>query len=484
MGVVLGAIILIGGFFFLLLLPFLLMGKSVHEKYVSDQCDKGISTPQARTAPERNAIINATPPPKFRCAQERRDYYRKVQNAFDEKSFFDAIYSPRYPELGNRTIDYGRNKVYSSDLERMANKSMFSALSANNYRWYNWVEDDPFIKNSYYWYLAIWSYIYSFEREYIGYPYKPRQVALTDKERAYIELCVPERLRRLPRDIRLERFPQLAEKMQWEKPGGYSWTDDALAYGGTKGIPVVMLPIMNPHPKDLDIYWSEEFVAEYERLYRESSKKMDDLWARYDDDDLKDMCDRIDAGMEINPDYFPAKENPYHKPYDEKEIVRLYPSAKHRHEYGSCGFPHNSVKMERLIGGTFPIGGMTEDERNEIAEYMILGRTNGGESNQYANTILADDIWFPQIASFSYEPSLERFVLYQKSSAASLSNEEDVCYSGFEKLLDARVFNWVWGKTGPITLMEKTLVKAENPGKGCVYHVYELPRLAGFKTDL
>ena len=24
----------------------------------------------------------------------------------------------------------------------------------------------------------------------------------------------------------------------------------------------------------------------------------------------------------------------------------------------------------------------------------------------------------------------------------------------------------------------------ENPGKGCVYHVYELPRLAGFKTDL
>ena len=140
--------------------------------------------------------------------------------------------------------------------------------------------------------------------------------------------------------------------------------------------------------------------------------------------------------------------------------------------------------MERLIGGTFPIGGMTEDERNEIAEYMILRRTNGGESNQYANTILADDIWFPQIASFSYEPSLERFVLYQKSSAASLSNEEDVCYSGFEKLLDARVFNWMWGKTGPITLMGKTLAKIETPGKGCVYHVYELPRLAGFKTDL
>ena len=437
-----------------------------------------------KDGPERDAIINATPPPKFRCAQERRDYYRKVQNAFDEKSFFDAIYSPRYPGLGNRTIIYGRHNVYTSDLNRMARKSLFSALSASNYRWYNWVEDDPFIKNSYYWYLAIWSYIYSFEREYIGYPYKPRQVALTDKERAYIELCVPERLRRLPRDIRLERFPQLAEKMQWAKPGGYSWTDDALAYGGTKGIPVVMLPIMNPQPKDLDIYWSEEFVAEYERLYRESSRKMDDLWARYDDDDLKDMCDRIDAGMEINPDYFPAKENPYHKPYDEKEIVRLYPSAKHRHEYGSCGFPHNSVKMERLIGGTFPAGGMTEDERNEIAEYMILGRTNGGEGNQYANTIFADDIWFPQIASFSYKPSLERFVLSRKSSTAALSNEEDVCYSGFEKLLDARVFNWVWGKTGPITLMGKTLAKIETPGKGCVYHVYELPRLAGFKTDL
>ena len=484
MGVVLGAIILIGGFFFLLLLPFLMMGKSAHEKYIADQYSKGISAPRSRTAPERDAIINAAPPPKFRCAQERRDYYRKVQNAFDEKSFFDAIYSPRYPDLGNRTIIYGRHNVYTSDLNRMPRKSLFSALSANNYRWYNWVEDDPFIKNSYYWYLAIWSYIYSFEREYIGYPYEPRQVALTDKERAYIELCVPERLRRLPRDIRLERFPQLAEKMRWAKPGGYSWTDDALAYGGTKGIPVVMLPIMNPQPKDLDIYWSEEFVAEYERLYRESSRKMDDLWARYDDDDLKDMCDRIDAGMEINPDYFPAKENPYHKPYDEKEIVRLYPSAKHRHEYGSCGFPHNSVKMERLIGGTFPMGGMTEDERNEIAEYMILGRTNGGESNQYANTILADDIWFPQIASFSYKPSLERFVLYQKSSAASLSNEEDVCYSGFEKLLDARVFNWVWGKTGPITLMGKTMKKVGEAGSQYVYHVYELPRLAGFKTDL
>ena len=247
---------------------------------------------------------------------------------------------------------------------------------------------------------------------------------------------------------------------------------------------VALFPILNPDPRDLDIYWSEEFVAEYERLYRESSRKMDDLWARYDDDDLKDMCDRIDAGMEINPDYFPAKENPYHKPYDEKEIVRLYPSAKHRHEYGSCGFPHNSVKMERLIGGTFPAGGMTEDERNEIAEYMILGRTNGGEGNQYANTIFADDIWFPQIASFSYKPSLERFVLSRKSSTAALSNEEDVCYSGFEKLLDARVFNWVWGKTGPITLMGKTLAKIETPGKGYVYHVYELPRLAGFKTDL
>ena len=477
MGVVLGAIILIGGFFFLLLLPFLAIGKSVHEKYVEDQCDKGISTPQARTAPERNAIINATPPPKFRCAQERRDYYRKVQNAFDEKSFFDAIYSPRYPGLGNCTITYGRHNVYPSDLERMANKSMFRALSANNYRWYNWVEDDPFIKNTYYWYLAIWSYIYSFEREYIGYPYEPRQVALTDKERAYIELCVPERLRRLPRDIRLERFPQLAEKMRWAKPEGKDW-DNGLARKMEKGLPVVLFPILNPHPKDLDVYWSEEFIAEYERLYRESSRKMDDLWARYDDDDLKDMCDRIEAGMEINPDYFPAKENPFHRPYDENEIPRLY-STDIR-----CGFSHNSSKMERLIGGTFPMGGMTEDERNEIAEYMILGRTNGGESNQYANTILADDIWFPQIASFSYEPSLERFVLYQKSSAASLSNEEDVCYSGFEKLLDARVFNWVWDKTGPITLMEKTLAKIETPGKGCVYHVYELPRLAGFKTDL
>ena len=329
----------------------------------------------------------------------------------------------------------------------MARKSLFSALSANNYRWYNWVEDDPFIKNSYYWYLAIWSYIYSFEREYIGYPYKPRQVALTDKERAYIELCVPERLRRLPRDIRLERFPQLAEKIQRPKTKNHHSIDE-LASELEEGMSVALFPILNPDPRDLDIYWSEEFVAEYERLYRTSSRKMDNLWKKYDDNDLKDMCDRIDAGMEINPDYFPAKENPHHRPYDEKEIVRLYPSAKHRHEYGSCGFPHNSVKMERLIGGTFPLGGMTEDERNEIAEYMILGRTNDGESNQYANTILADDIWFPQIASFSYEPSLERFVLYQKSSAASLSNEEDVCYSGFEKLLDARVFNWVWDKTG------------------------------------
>lgn len=470
MGVVLGAIILVGGFFFLLLLPFLLMGKSVHEKYVSDQCDKGISAPQARTAPERDAIINATPPPKFRCAQERRDYYRKVQNAFDEKSFFDAIYSPRYPELGNRTIIYGRHSVHISDLERMANKSMFRALSANNYRWFNWVEDDPFIKNSYYWYLAIWSYIYSFEREYIGYLYEPRQVALADKERAYIELCVPERLRRLPRDIRLERFPQLAEKMRWAKPEGKDW-DNGLARKMEKGLPVVLFPILNPHPKDLDVYWSEEFIAEYERLYRESSKKMDDLWARYDDDDLKDMCDRIEAGMEINPDYFPAKENPFHRPYDKNEIPRLY-STDIR-----CGFSHNSSKMERLMGG------MTEDERNEIAEYMILGRTNGGESNQYANTILADDIWFPQIASFSYKPSLERFVLSRKSSTAALSSELIIWFSGLEEYVEAVVFGWTWGTYEPITLMGKTLKKAKESGRQYVYHVYELPRLAGFKTD-
>ena len=477
MGVVLGAIILIGGFFFLLLLPFLSIGKSLHEKYVSDQCDKGISTPQARTAPERNAIINATPPPKFRCAQERRDYYRKVQNAFDEKSFFDAIYSPRYPGLGNRTITYGRHYVFPSALKTMAEESMFSALSANNYRWFNWVEDDPFIKNSYYWYLAIWSYIYSFEREYIGYPYEPRQVALTDKERAYIELCVPERLRRLPRDIRLERFPQLAEKMRWAKPEGKDW-DDGLARKMEKGLPVVLFPILNPHPKDLDIYWSEEFVAEYERLYRESSMKMDNLWKKYDDNDLKDMCDRIEAGMDINPDYFPAKENPFHRPYDENEIARLY-STDIR-----CGFSHNSSKMERLIGGTFPVGGVTEDERNEIAEYMILGRTNGGENNKYANTILADDIWFPQIASFSYKPSVERFVLSRKSSTAALSRSIQIYHNGFETAVDHSVFCRNWFVEDTITLMEKTLAKIENPGKGCVYHVYELPRLAGFKTDL
>lgn len=476
MGVVLGAIILIGGFFFLLLLPFLLMGKSVHEKCVEDQYNKGISAPRARTAPERDAIINATPPPKFRCAQERRDYYRKVQNAFDEKSFFDAIYSPRYPGLGNRTITYGRHYVFPSALKTMAEESMFRALSANNYRWFNWVEDDPFIKNTYYWYLAIWSYIYSFEREYIGYPYEPRQVALTDKERAYIELCVPERLRRLPRDIRLERFPQLAEKMQWAKPEGKDW-DNGLARKMEKGLPVVLFPILNPHPKDLDVYWSEEFIAEYERLYRESSKKMDDLWARYDDDDLKDMCDRIEAGMEINPDYFPAKENPFHRLYDENEIARLY-STDIR-----CGFSHNSSKMERLTGGTFPAGGMTEDERNEIAEYMILGRTNGGENNQYANTILADDIWFPQIASFSYKPSLERFVLSRKSSTAALSSELIIWFSGLEEYVEAVVFGWTQGKTGPVTLMEKTMKKVDEAGRQYVYHVYELPRLAGFKTD-
>ena len=140
--------------------------------------------------------------------------------------------------------------------------------------------------------------------------------------------------------------------------------------------------------------------------------------------------------------------------------------------------------MERLIGGTFPAGGMTEDERNEIAEYMILGRTNGGEGNQYANTIFADDIWFPQIASFSYKPSLERFVLSRKSSTAALSSELIIWFSGLEEYVEAVVFGWTRGKNEPITLMEKTLAKIENPGKGCVYHVYELPRLAGFKTEL
>ena len=237
---------------------------------------------------------------------------------------------------------------------------------------------------------------------------------------------------------------------------------------------VAVCPILNPGPRYLDIYWSEAFVAEYERLYRESSRKMDDLWARYDDDDLKDMCDRIEAGMEINPDYFPAKENPYHRRYNEAEIVPLYDV--------SGDFPHNSTKMEQLIGGTFPAGGMTEDERNEIAEYMILGRTNGGEGNQYANTIFADDIWFPQIASFEYDPSQEKFVRYRNSS--SPSSEMKVYFAGFEECVEAVVFGWTRGTDGPITLMEKTLKKVDEAGSQYVYHVYELPRLAGFKTDL
>ena len=140
--------------------------------------------------------------------------------------------------------------------------------------------------------------------------------------------------------------------------------------------------------------------------------------------------------------------------------------------------------MERLIGGTFPAGGMTEDERNEIAEYMILGRTNGGEGNQYANTIFADDIWFPQIASFSYKPSLERFVLSRKSSTAALSSELIIWFSGLEEYVEAVVFGWTRGKNEPITLMEKTMKKVDEAGSQYVYHVYELPRLAGFKTDL
>ena len=77
-----------------------------------------------------------------------------------------------------------------------------------------------------------------------------------------------------------------------------------------------------------------------------------------------------------------------------------------------------------------------------------------------------------------------KFVLSRKSSTAALSNEEDVCYSGFEKLLDARVFNWGWSNDGPITLMEKTMKKVDEAGRQYVYRVYELPRLAGFKTDL
>ena len=44
--------------------------------------------------------------------------------------------------------------------------------------------------------------------------------------------------------------------------------------------------------------------------------------------------------------------------------------------------------------------------------------------------------------------------------------------------------NWWWGNDGPITLMEKTLKKVDEAGSQYVYHVYELPRLAGFKTDL
>ena len=130
------------------------------------------------------------------------------------------------------------------------------------------------------------------------------------------------------------------------------------------------------------------------------------------------------------------------------------------------------------------MGGMTEDERNEIAECMILGRANGGESNQYVNTTLADDIWFPQIASFSYEPSKERFVLSRKSSTAALSSELIIWFSGLEEYVEAVVFGWTRGKNEPITLMEKTLKKVDEAGSQYVYHVYELPRLAGFKTEL
>ena len=141
--------------------------------------------------------------------------------------------------------------------------------------------------------------------------------------------------------------------------------------------------------------------------------------------------------------------------------------------------------MERLIGGTFPIGGMTEDERNEIAEYMILGRTNGGESNQYANTILADDIWFPQIASFDYyDPPREKFPLHRKSSTATLSRSIHIYHKGFETVVDHSVFQRSWFEDGPITLMEKTMKKVDEAGSQYVYHVYELPRLAGFKTEL
>lgn len=59
-----------------------------------------------------------------------------------------------------------------------------------------------------------------------------------------------------------------------------------------------------------------------------------------------------------------------------------------------------------------------------------------------------------------------------------------VYFAGFEECVEAVVFGWTRGTDGPITLMEKTMKKVDEAGRQYVYHVYELPRLAGFKTDL
>lgn len=75
-------------------------------------------------------------------------------------------------------------------------------------------------------------------------------------------------------------------------------------------------------------------------------------------------------------------------------------------------------------------------------------------------------------------------MLSRKSSTAALSRSIQIYHNGFETAVDHSVFCRNWFVEDTITLMEKTLAKIENPGKGCVYHVYELPRLVGFKTDL
>ena len=464
-----GAVVLVGIYIFFLIYPFLMTGKILVDRHFIKEATTKVIDPFYKASADVTAkVLQRTPPASFRCAQERRDYYKEIQDILDKYGFYCALQVHK-----DKVVDGNNqwNSCYSFDLEQHAVCGIREKLLLYDRKWLKWLSFDPFMDNAYLWYEAIWGYIYSAEREYIGCPYRPKSVVLTDKEREYVELCVPERIRRLPRDVRLEMYPYLSEKI--------------LCADG-KEHPLVTVPIMNPPINGRSFYHSEEFIEEYERLYRESSKKMDYLWSVYDDKDLMDMNDRVKGNMEINMDYFPEKENPHHGTYDENTTVTLFPFENDVIRPYKAAIPHNTNRMwdiSRQHAGNNHFlmkvyhrkEYITKEERNEVAEYMILGRKTKTDKKELENTSAADDIWLPQVVTYRYNEEDNMFFCPLK-----LNIVPGTCirYRGLEEVLE-----WEFKQKDlsfePVLMIHKALA---NRKKGVYYRIYDLPGLIGINN--